>query len=190
MMRHSLPVALGGLFGTLFGAALTTPARADVPRCPVAEAALITKLDSATATAGDSFTFKLIERVPAQRDLPAIPPGTRGYGVVAYADHAHGAGQAGRLVVEPRYLAMADGTHVQVMADPQLAESVVEGASRNLNGALGFVPGVGIAVTGYNALHRGKEVTLAPGTQFRIVIGDELATAECFVPSPSSPDIR
>jgi hypothetical protein len=172
------------------GLAAAGPAAADVPRCTVAEATLITRIASATATAGDSFTFKLAEHVRAERNLPDIPAGTRGYGVVAYADHAHGAGQAGRLIVEPRYLALADGTHVQVMADPQLAESVVEGSSRDLNGALSFVPGIGIAVTGYNALHRGKEVTLAPGTQFRIVIGDELATAECFVPSPSSPDIR
>ncbi len=179
-----LVYVLVGSFGTVL------PAAADVPRCPVAEAALITKLDSASATAGDAFTFKLTERVRAERSLPAIPVGTRGYGVIAYADHAHGAGQAGRLIVEPRYLALADGTHVQVMADPQLAEGIVEGSSRNLNGALSFVPGIGIAVTGYNALHRGKEVTLAPGTEFRIVIGDELATAECFVPSPSSPDIR
>jgi hypothetical protein len=167
-----------------------SPARADVPRCTVADAILITRIGSATATAGDSFTFKLAERVPAERNLPDIPAGTRGYGIVAYADHAHGAGQAGRLIVEPRYLALADGSHVQVMADPQLAEDVVEGSSRDLNGALSFVPGIGIAVTGYNALHRGKEVTLAPGTQFRVVIGDELATSECFVPPPSAPDIR
>lgn len=186
-MRRARP---GLALALTLGLAAAGPAAADVPRCTVAEATLITRIASATATAGDSFTFKLAEHVRAERNLPDIPAGTRGYGVVAYADHAHGAGQAGRLIVEPRYLALADGTHVQVMADPQLAESVVEGSSRDLNGALSFVPGIGIAVTGYNALHRGKEVTLAPGTQFRIVIGDELATAECFVPSPSSPDIR
>ncbi len=187
MMRRAAFLAACAV---LAPACVPGPARADVPRCPVADATLISTLDSATATSGDAFTFKLAESVRAEGNLPAIPAGTRGYGIVAYADHAHGAGQPGRLIVEPRYLVLADGTHVQVMADPQMADEVVEGSSRNLNGALSFVPGIGIAVTGYNALHRGKEVTLASGTPFRLVIGDALATAECFVPPPSAPDIR
>ncbi|MBD5654080.1 MAG: hypothetical protein IAI50_02725 [Candidatus Eremiobacteraeota bacterium] len=178
--------------------ALTAPpyaARADVdapalPRCPEADAALVTKLDSATNSAGDAFTFKIVSRIAAQGKLPEIPANTRGYGVVAFADHAHGSGQPGRLVVEPRYLRLSDGTHVPVMADPQLAEGFVQGETRNLNGALAFVPGLGWAVGGYNAIHRGREVSIERGTPFRVVLGDDLATAECFVPPPSAPDIR
>jgi hypothetical protein len=161
-----------------------------LPRCLEADAALVTKLDSATNNAGDSFTFKIVDRIPAQAKLPAIPANTRGYGVVAFADHAHGSGQPGRLVVEPRYLKLVDGTHVPVMADPQLAEGFVQGETRNLNGALAFVPGLGLAVGGYNAIHRGREVSIAKGTPFRVVLGDDLATADCFVPPPSAPDIR
>ena len=109
---------------------------------------------------------------------------------MAYADHAHGRGQPGRLVVEPRFLQLAGGKRIPAMADPQLAEGIVEGQTRNLHGALALVPGVGLAVLGYNALHRGSEVRLEPGTPFRVVIGDELALGECFVPPPSTLNVR
>ena len=92
--------------------------------------------------------------------------------------------------MEPRYLKLVDGTHVPVMADPQLAEGFVQGETRNLSGALAFVPGIGLAVGGYNAIHRGREVSIAKGTPFRVVLGDDLATADCIVPPPSMPDIR
>ena len=77
-----------------------------------------------------------------------------------------------------------------VIADPQLSESFVQGQTRNLSGAFAFVPGFGLAVGGYNALHRGREVVIAIGTPFRIVLGDALAMGECFVPPPSAPDVR
>lgn len=176
-------------------AAPTVAAGADIdapplPRCREADAQLITKLDSAANAAGDAFIFKIVTHVAAQGKLPEIPAHTRGYGVVAFADHAHGSGQPGRLVVEPRYLKLPDGTHVPVMADPQLAEAFVQGETRNLTSALAFVPGIGLAVGGYNAIHRGREVSIAAGTPFRVLLGDDLATAECFVPPPSAPDIR
>jgi len=192
-LTRASAAALAGC--TLALAAPAFAARGDVdapplPRCPEADAALITKLDSALNSAGDAFTFKIVERIPAQGKLPEIPANTRGYGVVAFADHAHGAGQPGRLVVEPRYLQLVDGTHVPVMADPQLSEAFVQGQTRNISGALAFVPGIGLAVGGYNVLHRGREVSIGKGTPFRVVLGDDLATAECFVPPPSAPDLR
>lgn len=161
-----------------------------LPRCIEADAAVLTKLDSATTIAGDSFAFKITENVKATASTPAITAGTRGYGIVAFADHAHGSGMPGRIVVEPRFVVLADGTHVQVLADPQLGEEFVEGQTRNLNGALGFVPGVGLAVSGYNALHRGREVAIDRGTAFSVIVGDQLATAECFVPPPSALNVR
>ncbi len=151
---------------------------------------MLTKLDSATTNAGDPFRFKLSDRVPAGPATPALTAGTRGYGVVSFADHAHGSGQPGRLVVEPRFLRLADGTHVQVLADPQVADNFVEGSTRNLNGALGFVPGLGLAVGGYNALHRGREVTIAKGTVFSLIVGDQLASGECYVAPPSDLNVR
>jgi hypothetical protein len=187
--------ALARLAALTLVAATPALAGADVdapplPRCPEADAQLVTKLDSAANAAGDAFTFKIVAHVAAQGKLPEIPAHTRGYGVVAFADHAHGSGQPGRLVVEPRYLKLPDGTHVPVMADPQLAEAFVQGETRNLTSALAFVPGIGLAVGGYNAIHRGREVSIPAGTAFRVVLGDDLATADCFVPPPSAPDIR
>jgi hypothetical protein len=151
---------------------------------------ILTKLDSAVTTAGDSFTFKITESVPATASTPAITPGTRGYGIVSFADHARGSGTPGRMVVEPRFLRLPGGAHVQVIGDPQLAEDFVVGSTRNLNGAFAFVPGIGLAVGGYNALHRGKEVVIAKGTPFSVLIGDGLATGDCFVPPPDAPNVR
>lgn len=151
---------------------------------------MLATLDSAKAVAGDAFAFKTSARVRATKFTPEIPAGTRGYGIVTFADHAHGNGLAGRLAIEPRYLRLADGTHVQVLADPQFAENFVEGATRDLNGALGLVPGVGIAVSGYNALHHGREITIQRGTEFTVLIGDELAAGQCFVPPPSALNVR
>ncbi|GAC1541440.1 MAG: hypothetical protein NVS3B16_05000 [Vulcanimicrobiaceae bacterium] len=161
-----------------------------LPRCLEAEAALVSRLDSAQSVAGQSFTFKMTARVPARGSMPEIPLGTRGYGIVAYAEHAHGSGNPGRLVVEPRFLRLSDGTHVPVLADPQLSQGFVQGETRNVNGALAFVPGFGLAVGGYNALHRGREIVIERGTPFRVVLGDDLALGECFVPPPSALDVR
>jgi hypothetical protein len=161
-----------------------------LPRCIVADAELRTRLDSAVNIAGDAFTFEVVEHVDAHGTIPEILAGTKGYGVIAFADHAHGSGMPGKLVVEPRFLKMPDGSHLPVMADPQLAEMIAEGSSGNVPGALELVPGIGLAVTGYNALHRGKEIVLEKGMPFRVVVGDDLASAACFVPSPDSLNVR
>ncbi len=177
------------LIGRSSGALAMTDVPA-LPRCAVADAELVTRLDSAVNTAGDAFTFRIVEPVDARGALPAIAAGTKGFGVVAFADHAHGSGAPGKLVVEPRYLAMPDGSHFPVMADPQLAENFAEGSTRNVPGALELVPGIGLAVTGYNALHRGKEVVLEKGMPFRVVLGDDLASAACFIPPPGALNVR
>lgn len=183
-------LVLGGLCSRARAEPTPQPQPQSLPRCLEGDAAVLSRLDSALDVPGQSFTFKVTSRIPARGTVPEIPAGTRGFGVVAYAEHAHGSGSPGRLVVEPRFVRLADGTHVPVMADPQLGEGFVQGETRNVNGALAFVPGFGLAVGGYNALHRGKEVVIDRGTPFRIVLGDALALGECFVPPPSAPDVR
>ena len=163
---------------------------AGLPRCPVVDIAIITRMSSATDTGGGSFSFKTVARVAPVGAMPEIPAGTRGAGIIAFADHAHGSGEPGRIVVEPRFLALPDGTHVQVIGDPSEAESFVAGKTKNLNGALAYVPGLGLAVNGYNAFHRGNEVTIEPGAQFRVVLGDALATGDCYLPADSEPNVR
>ncbi len=153
-----------------------------LPPCRVALAKLLTRLDSRENIAGDAFAFALDGPITADGTVPNIPVGTRGYGIIDYVDRSDLGGQPGRLIVEPRYLVLADGTHLQVTVDPERSEGFVQGRTRNLNNALQFIPGMGLVVNGYNAVHRGSEVDLAPGTTFRIIIGDALASGDCYVP--------
>jgi hypothetical protein len=185
-----LPLAALAFFAALGGRGSAIDQLPTLPRCLDADAMILTKIDSAVAVAGDAFQFKVTEHVAETKTTPDIPAGTRGYGIVSYADHAHGAGMPGRLALEPRFLRLADGTHVQVLADPQLSENFAEGSTGNVSGMLGFVPGLGIPVAGYNALHHGREVVVAKGTPFSILIGDGLASSECFVPPPDAPNVR
>ena len=152
-----------------------------LPRCTEVDISILTRMSSATDFGGGSFGFKTVGVVAAGNGLPEIPAGTRGFGVIAYADHAHGSGTPGRIVVEPRFLALTDGTHVPVIGDPLEADNFVTGKTQNLNGALAYVPGLGLAVNGYNALHHGNEVTIERGTQFHVVLGDALASGDCYL---------
>ncbi len=187
MIRTVRSVALAT--SVIAASAQPSPAQT-LPRCPEADAAIVSRLDSAHSIAGEPFTFKLVAHVAAKGSLPDLPIGTRGFGIVAYTEHARGSGSPGRLVVEPRFLRLLDGTHVPVLGDPQLSQGFVQGETRNVNGALAFVPGFGFAVEGYNALHRGREIVIEKGTRFRVILGDELALGECFVPPPSALDVR
>ena len=155
-----------------------------LPPCIVADAELVSKLDSRHVLSGDSFTFKILAKVPASSSVPEIPAGSKGYGVIALAEHAGANGQAGRIVLEPRFVRLAEGKHVPAMADPHLEDQFVTGASRNAPD-IGVVPLLGVAVGAYNALHRGKEIVVPPGTPLRVVLGDDLALKRCVDPPAS-----
>jgi len=166
-------------------APLATPAAADyLPPCVVAHAKLLTKLDSSVNIAGDAFAFALIDAVAADGTRPEIPAGTRGRGVVTYVERSDFNGQPGRIIVEPRFLLLPDGTRVQALVDPQSSQTLAQGKTRDLFPALQFVPGMGLVVNGYNALHHGTEIVLEKGTRFLVIVGDELATGDCYVPAP------
>ncbi len=135
--------------------------------------------------AGGGFIFKLISTVPATGTIPEIPRGTLGYGILAVAEHAGSNGKFGRLVWEPRYLQLPDGTHFPVMADPALADGFAQGASNSIPEGFGLVPLLGIAIGGYNALHRGKEIVIPRGTPMRLIIGDDIVEGRCVDPPAS-----
>jgi hypothetical protein len=157
-----------------------------LPACLQAEAQLQTKLDTSVNQAGDSFAFTILESIPTAGTLPAIPAGTKGYGVVLYVQHAGGAGLPGTMILDPRFIELEDGTRVPVIADPAVQTSLLgKGSSGDAPGALEYVPFVGIAFSGYNSLHHGKEFVAAKGSRFKVVVGDDLATASCYVaPQP------
>ncbi len=156
------------------------------PRCIAADTVLVSKLDSRKAAPGDRFTFKVVGSIPASRELPAIPDGTLGYGVVALAQHAGAGGQPGRLVLEPRFLDLAEGWHVPATRDPKLDDGFVVGEKRDAPDAIALLPVVGpVMVGGYNAIHRGREIEIPPGTPIRVILGDDLAMGRCADPPPS-----
>jgi hypothetical protein len=150
-------------------------------QCIEANAQLDVTLNTAINSAGDAFTFTMVADTPKAGAIPAIPAGTRGYGVVAYAAHAGGGGAAGTIVIEPRYIALKDGRQVQVIADPLGRDRILNGKSKNAPSLVEQLPVIGWAAGGYNAMHHGKDVVLAKGTVFTVLIGDALATAACYV---------
>jgi hypothetical protein len=155
-----------------------------LPPCIVADAELVSKLDSRYVRSGDSFVFKIIAKVPASNTVPEIPAGSKGFGVVSFAQHAGPNGQAGRIVFEPRFVRLAGDVHVPALADPHLEDEFATGASRNAPD-IGVVPVLGIAVGAYNVLHRGKEIVVPAGTPLRVVLGDDLALKRCVDPPAS-----
>jgi hypothetical protein len=181
---------LAALAATALGASPQANVPPALPRCVEADVATLTRLDSAANVPGDAFAFRVTRTIAGGEASPDVPAGARGYGIVAFVDHAHGSGQPGRIVVEPRFIILPDGHHLPATADPQLDDAFVSGDSKNVNGALALVPGIGLVVSGYNALHRGREVTIPVGTPFRVVLGDALALGECAIPRATSPDVR
>ncbi|MGB8205200.1 MAG: hypothetical protein WCE83_11025, partial [Candidatus Baltobacteraceae bacterium] len=158
------------------------PQPPQLPQCLQADAELQTKLDTSVNAAGDSFAFTILDRIPPVGTLPEIPAGTKGYGVVLYVQHAHGAGVPGTLILDPRFIHLDDGTRIPVMADPAVEKSLFgQGSSGNAPGLLEYVPFIGIAFSGYNVLHHGKEYVALKGSRFKVIVGDDLATSSCYV---------
>jgi hypothetical protein len=157
---------------------------AHLPACIVADAELVTPLDTRRVLSGDSFVFRTLSAVVATSRVPAIPAGTKGYGVIAFAQHAGARGQPGRIVFEPRFLRLPGDVHVPAMADPHLTDEIAEGSSRNAPD-IGIVPLVSVFVGAYNELHRGREIVVPAGTPLRVIIGDDLALKRCSDPPAS-----
>ena len=153
-------------------------------RCIETTARLDVELSTIKNVAGDAFWFTLLDGVEAAETHPLIPSGAKGYGVIAYATHAGPGGKAGMLVLEPRYVVLTEGRRVPVMADPVADERIVNGKTKNAPGGADFIPGIGLMVGGYNALHRGKEVVIPKGTPLVLLVGDDLAAGNCYVTPP------
>jgi hypothetical protein len=153
-----------------------------LPPCAEADALLTDQLDTAQTEAGESFAFKLARDVPAADDVPALPQGTAGVGVVIYVQHARASGIPGVIVVEPRFVTLADGRRIAVESDPATEKTAIMAAkSGNAPSALEYLPLIGIAVSSYNLFHHGQELVLPAGTPFKILVGDSLAIGECSV---------
>ena len=165
-------------------AAVTAPGVAQTPSdtrppCERVLVAMDENVDSAHAKSGDSFKFRLVDDAVAP-DGTRLPSGTLGYGVVAISSHAGKGGQGGYLALETRFFVTADGKHVSAIIDranDQAASAL--GAGGNAPGVLGLIPIVGYAVGGYDAMHHGRDATIARGTRVGVLIGDDAALGAC-----------
>ncbi len=154
------------------------------PPCRYALVAVQDNVDSARAKAGDVWTFVLVDSVTTS-DGTTVPRGTLGYGIVANAAHAGSGGRGGYLALETRFFVLDDGRHVQAIIDRASDQaSSALGASANAPGVLGWIPIVGYAVGGYDAMHHGKDATIPRGTRVGVFIGDDAALGTCRPPKP------
>ena len=146
--------------------------------CRAATVALRDTLDSANAKPGDAFSFQLVDATVAPDGTP-LPAGTVGYGIVANATHADKGGRPGYLALETRFFD-AGGKHVAAIIDRANDEkTAATGSTANAPGVLGYIPIVGYAVGGYDALHHGRDATIARGTRFPVFVGDDVALGTC-----------
>lgn len=183
-MRRTLRSAGGALALLASAAAAGAPGIAQTapdarPPCVRALVAVDENVDSAHAKPGDVFKFVIAQDAVAP-DGTALPTGTPGYGVVANATHAGKGGQPGYLALETRFFVAPNGKHVAAIID-RANDSVASavGATANAPGALGWIPFVGYAVGGYDALHHGRDATIARGTRVAVLLGDDAALGTC-----------
>lgn len=145
-------------------------------------------VDSSWARTGDRFRFLLADAVVASDGTP-VPVGTLGEGIVGSADHAKRGGTPGYLVLEARYVALANGRRIPVLIDPFTASRIfVHGSTANAPPFLGIVPDVSYGVGACNFIHHGKDATVPRGTRLSVFVGDGalLDTCRPLHPLPSS----
>ncbi len=165
--------------------AATSPAAAQFAPCRTAYAKTLAVIDTTNARVGDVFRFATI--APPDGSTPGLPAGLTGYGIVTHADHAK-RGRGGRLAIDARYVANADGSHVAAtLLD---AQAYVEGDARDLPvvaDALGLFRPVpfevlsGLAI-GYDLIHQGGQSRVPAGATLRLLVGDDYLTGSCQVP--------
>jgi hypothetical protein len=171
--RRSLFTA--GLAVALAIVAGTTPARAVHYCLSAIPAGMVDKVDSSSARAGGTFTFKITENEQLDDGTP-IPAGTPGYGLIRYAAPA-GRGHDGVLALEPRYVVVRKPQggyrRIDVTMNPTIP---AQWTARDLVGTAISnapipIPGVSIAL---NAMHFGRNITLGPGFTFSVIPIDNL----------------
>ncbi|MBV9646895.1 MAG: hypothetical protein JO043_05485, partial [Candidatus Eremiobacteraeota bacterium] len=113
--------------------ALAQNASPTPPPCRTVDVATTDVVDSGKAKAGDAFRFKTLADVPATARDPAIPAGSTGYGIVMVAHHNGNRGKAGFMLIDARFVQLADGTHVPVEILPEASRDtpMLQGSSVN-----------------------------------------------------------
>jgi len=118
-----------------------------LPVCTIVVVQTSSDVDSATAKAGEFFQFQTVNAVTHGRHI-VIPMHTPGWGVISVAGAAGAHGQAGTLLLDPRFLKLPGGRKLSVVLDHNGSALQKNGNSGNAPGYLGAipVPGVGAAI--------------------------------------------
>jgi len=160
-----------------------TPPPATAPPldpCTVVAVEMLEGVDSAQARPGDFFRFETVNAVTSGARV-VIPARTLGYGIVAVASPAGRQNRPGVLVLEPRYLVLPNGRHVGVVLNHNSDSLQKAGASEVVPGYLGAIPipGVGLAIAGFNYFHHGKNIVVPRGLIFTVFPSDDPAVERC-----------
>jgi hypothetical protein len=148
--------------------------------CTVIAVQMMDKVDSAEARPGDFFRFETINAVTSGAAI-VIPARTMGEGIVAVASAAGREAHGGVLVLEPRYLVLPNGRHLDVVLNHNTASLDEAGASNGIPGYLGAipVPGVGAAVGAFNYFRHGKNIVVPRGATFTVFPSDDPSVERC-----------
>lgn len=162
------------------GATPPPAAAPPVNPCTVVAAEMLESVDSTDAEPGDFFRFETVNAVTSGAKV-VIPARTLGYGIVAVASPAGRNNRPGTLVLEPRYLVLPNGRHVGVVLNHNSDSLQKAGASMAVPGYLGAIPipGVGLAIAGFNYFHHGKNIVVPRGLIFTVFPSDDPAVERC-----------
>ena len=141
---------------------------------------MLESVDSSDARPGDFFRFETVNAVTSGAKV-VIPARTLGYGVVAVASPAGRQGRSGTLVLEPRYLVLPNGSHVGVVLNHNTDSLQKAGASAIDPGYLGAIPipGVGLAIAGFDYFRHGKNIVVPRGLMFTVFPSDDPGVERC-----------
>lgn len=152
-----------------------------LPVCTVVVVQTSGDVDSATVKAGEFFQFQTVNAVTHGNRI-VIPMHTPGWGVISVAGAAGPHGQAGTLLLDPRFLELPGGRKLSVVLDHNGSALQKSGSSGNAPGYLGAIPlpGLGAAIGAFNYFHHGNNITVPKGTMFAVFPSDDPATANCL----------
>ncbi len=157
------------------------PARAlVVDGCTVVAVQMMDTVDSSDARPGDFFRFETVNAVTTGASV-VVPERTMGEGIVAVASPAGRNARPGTLVLEPRYLILPNGHHLEVVLNHNTNSLEESGRNDSLPGYLGAIPllGVGAAVGAFNYFRKGKDIVVPRGTMFSVFPSDEPSVEHC-----------
>jgi hypothetical protein len=168
-------------WSTILCIATTAPAHALVmDRCTVVAVQMMDTVDSSDARPGDFFRFETVNAVTSGA-MVVVPARTMGEGIVAVASPAGRNARPGTLVLEPRYLMLPNGQHLNVVLNHNTDSLEESGRNDSLPGYLGAIPlfGVGAAIGMFNYFRKGKNIVVPRGTMFSIFPSDDPAVEHC-----------